>query len=229
MGEKEEREANAALAPAPADSPAQEASAGEASASAAGTSPEPSPGQDGASDAVQQTSEAPPAPQLPAGWKFPDGWKLPEGWKWQEGMPFPVPVLQQSVPKQEPEERKVEIREITPPEEPQPEELLEEAGMDVPEALEEEGEPYLEGTLEEEASEGLYATETQIGCFRDSLHKRQGGREIRSTSLISKLKFNIDSNRCCRANNGTAEHIKHIMAVNKDRDIRTGRQRNKPR
>lgn len=53
----------------------------------------------------------------------------------------------------EPEERKVEIREITPPEEPQPEELLEEAGMDVPEALEEEGEPYLEGTLEEEASE----------------------------------------------------------------------------
>ena len=53
----------------------------------------------------------------------------------------------------EPEERKVEIREITPPEEPQPEELLEEAGMDVPEALEEEGEPYLEGILEEEASE----------------------------------------------------------------------------
>ena len=53
----------------------------------------------------------------------------------------------------EPEERKVEIREITPPEEPQPEELLEEAGMDVPEALGEEGEPYLEGTLEEEASE----------------------------------------------------------------------------
>lgn len=53
----------------------------------------------------------------------------------------------------EPEERKVEIREITPPEEPQPEELLEEAGMDVPEALEEEGEPYLEGTLEEEDSE----------------------------------------------------------------------------
>ena len=107
MGEKEEREANAALAPAPADSPAQEASAGEASASAAGTSPEPSPGQDGASDAAQQTSETPPAPQLPAGWKFPDGWKLPEGWKWQEGMPFPVPVLQQSAPKQEPEERKM--------------------------------------------------------------------------------------------------------------------------
>lgn len=53
----------------------------------------------------------------------------------------------------EPEERKVEIREITPPEEPQPEKLLEEAGMDVPEALEEEGEPYLEGILEEEASE----------------------------------------------------------------------------
>ena len=47
----------------------------------------------------------------------------------------------------------MEIREITPPEEPQPEELLEEAGMDVPEALEEEGEPYLEGILEEEASE----------------------------------------------------------------------------